>query len=94
MKLYNFYKDLSGCDMVHYEILASNLLRDKSNPSYPARLNKNYNAIIVSMKNIPALESWLQSLNFENINKSIIQGLLYDRPEQETILERITSGQL
>jgi len=95
MKLYDFYKGIAGgVDMIHFEILASNLLRDKGNPSYPARLNKNYNATIVGLKSIPALESWLQSLNFENINASITRGLLYDRPEKETILERITSGNL
>jgi len=94
MKLYDFYESLIDADMVHLEILASNLLRDKGNPSHPARLNKNYQPIVVGMKSIPALESWLQSINFEDINKSITQGLLYDRPEQETILERITSGNL
>ena len=94
MKLNDFYQNLRAIDMIHIEILASNLLRDKGNPSYPARLNKNYQATIGSLKGIPALESWLQSLNFENINKSITQGLVYDRPEQETILERIVTGDL
>jgi hypothetical protein len=50
--------------------------------------------MVGNLKNIPALESWLQSLNFENINKSIMQGLVYDRPKQETILEEIVSGNL
>jgi len=95
MKIYDQYRDIaSAMDLIHLEILASNLLRDKGNPSYPARLNKNYSPMVGSLKNIPALESWLQSLNFENINKSITQGLLYDRPTDETLLEKIVTGNL
>lgn len=94
LKLYDIYRDLSGCDLIHIEILASNLLRDKNNPSWPARLNKNYNATVGNLKSIPGLESWLSSLSFENFNESITKGLVYDRPEKETILEQIVTGNL
>jgi DNA-directed RNA polymerase beta' subunit len=92
LKLYNIYRELSGADLIHFEILACNLLRDKGNPSYPARLNPNYGAVIRSLKSIPKLESWLQSLAFENPKESITTGLIYDRPIDETILEKLITG--
>jgi hypothetical protein len=92
-KVNDMYSGL-GCDLVHVEVLVSNLLRDKGNPSYPARRNKKYNPMIISLKKIPARESWLQSFLFENPNESIMMGLLYDRPETETVLERIVTGNL
>jgi len=95
MKVYDQYaKDTKNADMVHFEVLSSNLLRDADNPSYPARLNNNYKAIIVNIKQIPALESWLSALSFENPNESITMGLTYDRDNTESILERIVNGNL
>ena len=89
---YNIYRQLSSADLIHFEILASNLLRDKGNPSYPARLNPDYGAVIRSLKSIPKLESWLQALAFENPKESITTGLIYDRPTDETILEKLITG--
>ena len=92
MKIYDQYSELTGADFVHLEILASNLLRDKGNPSYPARMNPKYNATVVSLKAIPKVESWLQSFAFEDPNASITSGLIYDRPTDETILEKVITG--
>jgi DNA-directed RNA polymerase beta' subunit len=93
MKIYDIYSTLStDADMVHFEILASNLLRDAGNPSYPARLNKNYNPVVGSLKSVPGLESWLQAFAFENPKQAITNGLIYDRPTDETILEKIITG--
>ena len=95
MKLFDTYVDLgSKADLVHFEVLASNLLRDKGNPSYPARLNKNYNPTIGSLKAVPGLESWLQAFAFENPKQSITSGLIYDRPTEETILEKMITGNM
>jgi hypothetical protein len=92
LKLYDIYSELSGADLIHFEILASNLLRDKGNPSYPARLNPNYSAVVKSLKSVCQLESWLEALAFENPKQSITTGLIYDRPAEETILEKLITG--
>jgi hypothetical protein len=47
---------------------------------------------VVSLKSIPKLESWLQSFAFENPNASITSGLVYDRPTDETVLEKLITG--
>jgi hypothetical protein len=95
MKLYDNYKELSkSADMVHFEVFASQLLRDKNNPSYPARLNSNYEPIVGSLKRIPSLESWLSALSFEDPNHAITTGLMYDREHRESVLEKIVNGTL
>ena len=48
----------------------------------------------MNIKNIPVVESWLSSLAFENFNKSIETALTYPRPEEETVLEKIVTGNL
>lgn len=95
-KVYDTYKGLgSGADMVHYEVLVSNLLRDKGNPAYPARLHyKDYNPIVISLNSVPKMESWLQAFAFQDPKDAIMTGLIYDRPEKETILEKLITGNL
>jgi hypothetical protein len=93
MKIYDQYATLnSDMDLIHLEILASNLLRDKGNPSYPARMNPKYSAQVMPLKSIPKLESWLQAFAFERPTESLTAGLIYDRPTDETILEKIITG--
>jgi hypothetical protein len=95
MKIFDQYGPLAkSSDMIHFEVMASQLLRDKTNPSYPARLNKNYSPVVVSLKKIPSLESWLSALSFEDPNYAITTGLTYDREQQESILEQIVNGNL
>lgn len=95
MKVYDMYARgfKCGADMVHYEVLVSNLLRDKGNPSYPARLNqKIYQPVTVSLNSIPKLESWLQAFAFQDPKEAITTGLLYSRPNDETILEKLITN--
>jgi DNA-directed RNA polymerase beta' subunit len=93
MKIYDFYLQTgTDADLVHFEILASNLLRDASNPSYPARLNPKYNPVVKSLNSVPKLESWLQGFAFQDPKDAITTGLLYKRPSSETILERLITG--
>ncbi len=75
--------------------MVSNLLRDAGNPAYPARLNpKEYRPKIISLTAIPIQESWLQAFCFQNSKEAITNGLLYDRSEKETILEKLVTGNL
>jgi len=95
MKVFDQYASESDADLVHFETVVSNLLRDKINPRMPARLNpKEYDAIVTNIKNIPVYESWLTSLEFENFNKSIEIAMIYPRPDDESVLERLVTGNL
>ncbi len=95
LKVYKMYKTLTGMDFIHFEILCSQLLRDSGNPTYPARLNtKNYDPMIMGIKNIPSTESFLSSISFENFNKSITTGLTYNTDTNSSVLEKLVTGDL
>jgi DNA-directed RNA polymerase beta' subunit len=94
MKIIDQYLDMTDCDLIHFEILASHLLRDSRNPSYPARLNPDYKSTIVSLKKIPQYESWLSALSFENPSEAISTGLIYEREQKQSVLEQIVNGEL
>ena len=55
------------------------------------RLNGYKNAEPVSIKKIPFMESWFLGLLFENAEKAIQEGLLYDT-KSNTFLERLAAG--
>jgi len=75
-RLYGVYKEHSSMDLVHLEVLLSNCLRSKKNPSYPARLIKPWDPEMINVKNIVFNSGFINGLSFENITKSIETGLI------------------
>lgn len=92
LKLNNAFKDVSGMDLVHQEVLISNALRDKNNLSIPARLGKKWNPVLINMKDIVFQSGFVQGLAFENIGKSINTGLISEVSGEKTILEKVLTG--
>ena len=85
---------ISDLDLVHMEVMASQVLRDKSNPAIPARLGKTWNPVMANVKENVFSTSFLQGAAFENIGKAIQTGLT-EAPEfdQPTIFESIVTGE-
>ena len=95
LKFYELFSTLTDADLVHMEVIISQLVRDRNNPTYPARLNKKeYNPFIGNLKDISSYESWLSAVSFENFNKSITTGLLYDNDLEPSVLEKLLKGEL
>lgn len=80
---------ISGVDLVHLELIVSNMFRDKDDPTKPCRLTSYRNGVIYGQKKIPYLTSWLTGLMFENINKSIKGGILSEEDIDFNKLEKI-----
>jgi hypothetical protein len=96
MKIFKVYGgDISDLDLVHMEVLASQVLRDKSNPAMPARLGTTWNPTMANIKENVFSTSFVQGAAFENIGKAIETGLT-EKPEfdQPTIFEKIIGGDL
>jgi len=91
LKLYRAFRDVSGMDLIHLEILISNVLRNKSDLSKPARLG-SWNPVLINMKDIVFRSGFVQGLAFENIGKSINTGLISDVYDEPSILERVLTG--
>ena len=93
-KLFRVYGELRSSDVVHLEVLLSQVLRDKSNKSIPARLGKTWDPIMMNIKDIVFNTSFIQGLAFENIGKAINTGLITAEPLEPSILEKVMTGTL
>lgn len=92
-KLYAIY-GTSNMDAIHMEVLLSQCLRDRSNPSLPARLGHPWDPIMVNIKKNIFSSGFLQGLGFENVNEVIKTGLISETDLEPSIIEKIMSGTL
>ena len=86
-KLFEIFRSLGNIAMVHIEVLISQILRNADDPSKPARLVEPYNPKIVSIKQIPYLESWIRGLEFENFDKAVTNALLTNEITMQSDLD-------
>jgi DNA-directed RNA polymerase beta' subunit len=94
LKLFSIYGRLRDMDSVHLEVLLSQALRDKKNPSVPARLGKQWDPTMMDIKKIVFKTSFVQGLAFENINEAIKTGLITEEGGNPSILEKVLTGTL
>lgn len=94
MKIFKVYGPISDLDLVHFEVMISQVLRDKSNTAIPARLAKRWNPTMANIKENVFSTSFIQGAAFENISKAIQVGLI-EKPEfdQPTMFEKIITGE-
>jgi len=93
-KIYSVYSGLSGMDLVHIEVLTSQVLRDSNDISVPARLGKMWNPTLINLKETVFNEGLVQGLAFENVGKAISNGLINDIEKQHSVLEQVLIGEL
>jgi hypothetical protein len=94
LKMFRVYGPLRAMDSVHLEILLSQILRDRLNTSIPARLGKKWDPVMMNIKKIVFKTSFIQGLEFENINEAIATGLITEEPDEQSVLEKILFGTL
>ena len=82
---------MQNVDLVHFETITQNMLRDTEDPTIPARLTGYKSFIILGQKQLPFVTSWLTALSFENTRKAIRSGLLSGKDAEENDLEKIVS---
>jgi len=93
-KLLNIYGPVSDLDLAHFEVLASQVLRDKKDHSQPARLGKPWDPIMANIKTDVFSTSFIQGLAFENIGKAIDTGLTTSKTSEQSIIEKVLTGEL
>jgi len=76
-RIWDKYREgVSSLDLVHVEVLMSQILRDKDNNRLLARLTKTWNPYKVGVKSIPYLDNWKLGLMFEDIQNAVQQALI------------------
>jgi len=85
---------ISNLDLCHFEVLISQVLRDKANQTLPARLGKKWDPIMMNIKNAVFSSGFIQGLAFENINKAIETGLISEGDIEPSILGKLITGEV
>ena len=94
LKFYKMYDD-SNMDLVHMEILISQVLRDKDNIVIPSRVGKDpMNPSMTNIKKNIFSSGLLQGLAFENVNTAINTGLITKTELEPSVLEKLLTGTL
>jgi hypothetical protein len=94
MTIFENYRESSEMDLVYFEILVSQLMRDKDDLSKPYRLGKSKQYVFKSLKDIPKLTSYRLGMQFENIENALIHGMVNKVGRQDSPLENIYSKSL
>lgn len=94
IKLYKVYEKNSNFDFVHFEVLISQCLRDKSDNTIAARLGKTWNPQLINMKKVVLNSGFINSLCFENINQAVQTGLTGGESLEPSIIEKVLTGTL
>ena len=91
MKVYG--GSISDLDLCYFEVLCSQVLRDRKNQALPARLGKTWDPVMMNIRSTVFSTSFIQGLAFENINKAIETGLISKQDVPATILEKLVTGE-
>jgi hypothetical protein len=85
---------MSDMDLVHFEVLISQAIRNRSDPSLPARLGKKWDPAMMNIKQTIFNVGFLQGLEFENVRKAIDTGLTTAQDLEPSVLEKLATGEL
>jgi len=93
-KIFGIYGPVSDLDLVHLELLASQVLRDKKDHSKAARLGATWDPVMFNIKTDVFNTSFIQGLAFENVGKAIDTGLTTSVDVEPSIMEKVVTGEL
>ena len=96
LKFFKVYGgDISSIDLVHMEVLISQVLKDADNPVIPSRVGRDpLHPVLMNIKKNVFNSGLLQGLAFENVNAAINTGLINETELPPSILEKLLTGTL
>jgi hypothetical protein len=84
---------LPKSDIVHLEVILSNIFRDNSSGE-PARFTGSYsNSTQVGVLQLGKTDSWLSSIAFQNIDQGINRALVSNKPAKMNPIELVLNEQ-
>jgi len=87
-------KGMSDLDLVHFEVLTSQVIRDRTDATIPARLGKKWDPTMMNIKQIVFNVGFIQGLQFENVRKAIDTGLTTSKDLPPSVMEKLMTGEL
>jgi hypothetical protein len=85
---------IKSADLVHFELLISNMFRDPDDTSKRCRLTGNYKRnTILGQTAQPFEDSWESAMMYRNIDKAIVKGLINKQSSENNPIEKIGNEQ-
>lgn len=85
--------EVPGIDLVHLELIVSNIFRQENDNEKYARLNNYKDPVIIGCKKLPSVDSWISALAFEDINKATKTALAKGKHAKMDPIEKIVLNQ-
>jgi len=81
---------LPEVDLVHLELIISNMFRQNDDLNTRCRLSGNYkNSTLLGVSAQPFQDSWASAMSFHHINKAIKNGLIQGKDCEENPIEKV-----
>ncbi|MEM4385528.1 MAG: hypothetical protein QXD03_03165 [Candidatus Anstonellales archaeon] len=88
--LYTMHNQIPSIDIIHFEVILSNMFRCSEDLSKRCRYKGSYsNSVIVGQAEQPFIDSWYSTMAFERIDKAIINALVYGVNAEKNPLEKV-----
>jgi hypothetical protein len=83
---------LPSVDLIHLELILSNMFRLEDNLNIKCRIKGNYkNSVILSQRQQPKQDSWHSAMSFQHIDRAITHGLVEERNSEQNPIELVLS---
>ena len=79
---------LPKSDLVHLEVILSNIFRDESTGE-PCRFTDYSNAVQYGVLQLGKSDSWLSAIAFQNLDQGIMKGLVNQKPAKMNPIEKV-----
>jgi hypothetical protein len=81
---------LPNIDLIHIELVLSNMFREKDDNSKLCRFGGNYKDVeILGQSKQASVDSWESAMSYRNMGRGIEKGLIEGKPSQNNPIEKI-----
>lgn len=88
--LYSLHTQIPNVDLVHLEVIISNMFRCADDIRVKCRYKGSYkNSVILGQAEQPFVDSWYSTMAFEKIDKAIQNALIREVPTEMNPLEKV-----
>lgn len=89
LKLQNVFGEYGSIHLVHYEVIVSAMMWNKSHIWRTSKNRNNQNYEFVSILQVPSRSSWLLACAFSRLKSKIIDGLINDRVDAPSSISKL-----
>lgn len=86
-------KSFSSIDLIHIELIISNMFRTQKDKQKLCRWTGNYKkSVIMGQSKQPLNDSWTRAMSFQHIDKAFVQGLVKGQSTPDNAFDKIINN--